>query len=383
VEKLGLPRAKEILAGPGRAALAELVAKDRALEPEFKAISDVERLARYHRDLRALLHNFVNFADFFSRDRLAVFQAGTLYLDSRSCELCVRVENAAAHAGLAAMSKAYIAYIDCKRPGGEAMAVAACFTQGDSDYLFVGRHGIFYDRKGRDWDATITKLIDSPISVRQAFWSPYKKFVRFIEEQVAKRAADADSAATSKLQAAATSTVDTAAAGKPAALPAKPRFEVGTVAALGVGVGALGTLFGGFIAGFMGLGVFMPLGILGIILAISGPSMLIAWIKLRQRNLGPILDANGWAINGRVKINLPLGNALTDQAKLPANSRRTLDDPYAEKSNPWRPWILIGVLLVIAAVWIRFDHNRHGRYFWQPAPVAAPAAPPAAVPPAG
>lgn len=374
VEKLGLPRAKEIIAGSGRAALAELVAKDKALEPEFKAISDVERLARYYRDLRALLHNYVNFADFFSRERLAIFQAGTLFLDSRSCELCVRVESAAAHATLAAMSKAYIAYVDCKRRG-ESMQVAACFTQGDSDYLFVGRHGVFYDRKGRDWDATITKLIDSPISVRQAFWSPYKKFVRFIEEQVAKRAADADNAATNRLQAAATSTVDTAAAGKPAsAVPAKPKFEVGTVAALGVGAGALGTLFGGFVAGFMGLGIFMPLGILGIILAISGPSMLIAWIKLRQRNLGPILDANGWAINGRVKINMPLGAALTEQAKLPANSKRTLDDPYAQEGSPVRFWALLGLLVIIAAGFIRINHNLHGHYFWQvaPAPIVAP-----------
>ena len=56
----------------------------------------------------------------------------------------------------------------------------------------VGRNGIFYDRKGRDWDATITKIIDNPISIRQAFWSPYKKVVRMIEEQVAKRAAAAD-----------------------------------------------------------------------------------------------------------------------------------------------------------------------------------------------
>lgn len=374
VEKLGLPRAKEILSGNGRAALAELVAKDKALEPEFKAISDVERLARYHRDLRALLHNYVNFADFFSRDRLAVFQAGTLYLDSRATELCVRVDNPAAHATLAAMSKAYIAYVECKRPGGEVMQVAACFTQGDSDYLFVGRHGIFYDRKGRDWDATITKLIDNPISVRQAFWSPYKKFVRFIEEQVAKRAAAADSASTSRLESAAASTVDTAAAGKPAAAPAKPKFEVGTVAALGVGIGAIGTLLGGFVAGFMGLGIWMPLGILGIMLAISGPSMLIAWLKLRQRNLGPILDANGWAINGRVKINTPLGAALTEQARLPKNSTRTLDDPYAGKASPWRFWILLGLLLVLAAGYIRLDHNRRGHYFWQePPPPAAPA----------
>jgi hypothetical protein len=45
-----------------------------------------------------------------------------------------------------------------------------------------GRNGIFYDRKGLDWDATITKIVDNPISIGQAFWSPYKKLLRWIEE---------------------------------------------------------------------------------------------------------------------------------------------------------------------------------------------------------
>ena len=377
VEKLGLARAKEILSGKGRDELKALLAKDKALEPEFKAISAVDRLVRYHRDLRALLHNFVNFADFYSIETKAVFQAGTLYLDSRSCDLCVRVDNPATHATLAAMSKAYIAYVECTRPNGATMNVAACFTQGDSDYIFLGRHGIFYDRKGLDWDATIIKLIESPISIRQSFWSPYKKFVRFIEEQVAKRAAAADSASTSKLESAAVTTVDTAAtgksspAGKPITAVGKPKFEVGTVAALGVGLGAIGTLLGGFVAGFLGLGLFMPLGILGVILAISGPSMLIAWIKLRQRNLGPILDANGWAINGRVKITVPFGTALTDKAVLPKNSTRILGDPYAEKRSSLRFWVLLAILTVVAFLAIRMDHNRRGHYFWKSAPPVA------------
>lgn len=367
VEQLGLARAKEILSGKGRDELNALLAKDKALEPEFKAISAVDRLVRYHRDLRTLLRNFVNFADFYAREIPAVFQAGTLYLDSRSCDLCVQVDNPAAHAKLAAMSKAYIAYVACTRPNGEKMNVAACFTQGGSDYLFVGRHGIFYDRKGVDWDATITKLVASPISIREAFWSPYKKFVRFIEEQVAKRAAAADSASTSKLQSAAVKTVDSAATGKATKPAAKPTFEVGTVAALGVGLGAIGTLLGGFVAGFLGLGFYMPLGVIGVILAISGPSMLIAWIKLRQRNLGPILDANGWAINGRVKITVPFGTALTDRAVLPKNSSRTLGDPYAEKRNSLRFWILLLVMVGIGLIAIRLDHNNRGHYIWQSA----------------
>lgn len=359
VEKLGLARAKEILGGTGREDLAVLIAADVALAPEFKAISDVERLTRYHRDLRALLHNFVNFADFFSRDRWAIFQAGTLYLDSRSTELCIRVDGANP---LAAMSKAYIAYCTCTRAGLPPMTIAACFTQGDSDYLFVGRHGLFYDRQGRDWDTVINSIVDNPISIRQAFWSPYKKFVRMIEEQVAKRAA----AAAEK-----TANVDPT---KPAELP--KRVDVGAVAAIGVAISGAMTAITLILGYVFQLKVWQyPLVLVGLILVISMPSMIIAWLKLRQRTLGPILEGNGWAVNGRVKINVPFGRALTDMAVLPPGAKRSLEDPYEDKeaAAQQRKAITFVVLVVFtaAAIWVRWDQTKYGCYFWQPAPAAA------------
>ena len=116
----------------------------------------------------------------------------------------MRVEDPAKHALMAGLAGAYLAYADCARPGtGEKMHIVAAFTAGDSDNLMVGRNGLFYDRQGRDWDATITKIIDNPISIRQAFWAPYKKFVRMIEEQVAKRAAAANNESTGMLSSAA------------------------------------------------------------------------------------------------------------------------------------------------------------------------------------
>jgi len=343
VEKLGLARSRELLAGRVRAALDRLLAQDKALEPEFTALNAVDRLVRYHRDLRSLLHNFVNFSDFYSPDRLAVFQAGTLYLDNRSCELCIRVDNPSAHAVLATTSKAYITYLDCHRPGGEAMKIAACFTQGDSDYLFVGRNGVFYDRLGHDWDATIIKIVDNPISLRQAFWSPYKKFVRMIEEQVAKRAAAADAETAGAILSA-----DAAKA------PAAPRkIDIGTVAALGVAVGAIGGAVATLATGLARLAPWqLPLVFVALMLLISLPAVIIAWLKLRQRTIGPLLEANGWAINGRLQINIPLGTALTEQAALPAGARRSLVDPYEDKgaTNRRRTFIVLAVIILAALI---------------------------------
>jgi hypothetical protein len=73
--------------------------------------------------------------------------------------------------------------------------------------------------------------------------------------------------------------------------------------------------------------------------------MLIAYLKLRQRNLGPILDANGWAVNTKAVINIPFGSTLTTLAELPKGSERSLVDPFAEKKTPWKRWIFLLVLL--------------------------------------
>ena len=232
-----------------------------------------------------------------------------MYLDQRSCDLCLTVEDAAKHATMAGLAGAYLAYVDCVRKAtGEKLSILAIFSQGDDDNLMVGRNGIFYDRKGNDYDATITKIVANPISVRQAFWAPYKKFVRFIEEQVAKRAAAADAAATANLQSAATSAPAT-----PAAAPNK--IDTGTLAAIGLVLttlmGALGVIF----TKIFGLPTWeIPLAFVGILLAISMPSVIMAWLQLRKRNLGPILDANGWAVNAKAKMNVPFGASLTQIA---------------------------------------------------------------------
>jgi hypothetical protein len=398
VEALGPDRIRAILLSGAREAITKLIARDLSLAADLAALESVERLARYYRDLPRLLANFVNFADFYDPARPAIFQAGTLYLDSRHCELCVQVSDAGAHAALATMSKCYIAYCDLRRPG-EAMKIAAVFSNGDNDFLMVGRNGLFVDRQGRDWDATVTKVIDNPISIRQAFWSPYKKFLRLVEEQVAKRAATADSAADAKLAAAASATAH-ADKGSPSK-PAEPKkFDLALVTGIGVALGSIGAMLAAVFAKVVDLAWWQyPLVLVGLFLLISLPSMLIAWLKLRQRTLGPVLEANGWAINGRVRINIPLGTTFTALAKLPPNSRRSLEDPFEDKAaaRARRRFVALLALAVVlgGVLWVRIDHNRRGGIYFgetpsapvpgQPAAPAAsptPAAPATAAPPA-
>ncbi len=349
VEKLSAARIREILAGIGKDTLAALIARDKAEDAKVRDIAALEKLVRFHRDLHLLCQNFVNFKDFYGRVQPAVFQAGTLYLDQRACELCLRVEDAGRHAAMAAQAGTYLAYCDCTRKAtGEKMQIVAAFTNGDSDNLMVGRNGIFYDRQGRDWDATITRIVDNPISIRQAFWAPYKKLVRFIEEQIARRAAAAEAASEAKLA----RTAEAAAQADktlPAAKPEPKKVDVGTVAALGVAFGALGTAFAtlaAYITGLLQLPFWQVcLAVAGLLLLISGPFMVMAWLKLRKRNLGPLLDANGWAVNTRARINVPLGASLTQVARVPLGAVTGAGDAFAERPSHWPK--LLGLLLAV------------------------------------
>ena len=129
-------------------------------------------------------------------------------------------------------------------------------------------------------------------------------------------------------------------------------------AAIGLAIGAIGTALAHVVGSIMILAWWqVPLALIALILVISGPSMIIAFIKLRQRNLAPILDANGWAVNARVKINIPFGGSLTSLARMPEGAERALKDPYAEKPWHWRGTLAVLILLAgaAAAVWfLRF-----------------------------
>ncbi|HEY1490674.1 MAG TPA: hypothetical protein VGF90_06505 [Verrucomicrobiae bacterium] len=373
VEKIGLQRAREILAGKAKETLTALIAKDKAEEGNSTAVIGLHRLIHYHRDLAKLCRNFVNFADFYGRKDKAIFQAGTLYLDQRSCELCLTVDDAGRHAAMAGMAGTYLAYCDCVRKGsGEKLSIVAAFTGGDSDNLIVGRNGIFYDRTGRDWDATITKIVENPISIRQAFWSPYKKLVRMIEERAAKQAAAADADANTQLTAVANTPVTPTTAAAPAA-PAKPAFDPSVIALISLALGSLAAAFAG-ILGF--LGKFeawqVPLVIAGIMLVISAPSMAIAWLKLRKRNLGPILDANGWAVNAKAKMNVPFGGALTGVAALPPGATFGAADKFAEKPSVW-PKVL-AVAFVVWFIWAFLNDSEGRLYHWTDGKYGKPSA---------
>jgi hypothetical protein len=363
LHQLELERLKAIVSGNGKAQLEALIAQDLAASTFAENVDAVERLVRYQRDLVTLLRNFVSFSDFYQSKNKAIFQIGTLYLDQRSCDLVLKVSDMARHATMAPFSGCYLVYCTCERKGEAPLQIVAALTGGDVDELMVpGRNGVFYDRQGRDWRAMVTKVVVQPVSIGQAFWSPYKRVAAFIEGQLQKFAASRDKDIEAKTTTGVATVATTPTAAPAAAATAPAGFDIakfaGIFAAMGLAVGAIGTALAAVMSGLFSLLWWqIPLVILGLLLLISGPSMLMAYLTLRRRNLGPLLDANGWAVNTRVKINVPFGAALTGLARLPAGAKRSLTDPFAEKKRPWGSLLLLLFVVIAAALfwWFRLN----------------------------
>ena len=365
VEKLTIAKVNEMLQQDKKASLLEIVAQDLALKEEADNIEMVDMFLHMLRDFYRLLRNFITFNDFYKKDKtiVSIFQSGTLIVDQRACRFCMKVENMGVHNATAATSGMFLIYCDCTTKTSPAkLQIVAAVTQGEVGNLIVGKNAVYYDNAGVEWDAVITKVVDNPISVMQAFWNPYRRMATAVENLINKSAAEKDAKmmanATAKINAAPTSLPAAPAEGAdPAAKPAPtPPFDIakfaGIFAAIGMAVGMIGSALVALNNELSDLAWWeLLLTFVAILMIISGPSMVMAWMKLRRRNIAPLLNANGWAVNATAKVSIPFGNTLTDMAKYP---KMKLKDPYAKSGMP--AWVKVLITLCIlggaaAAAW--------------------------------
>ena len=368
VEDLTIATVNELLQQDKKQALLDLVAQDASYKEEADNIEMVDKFLHILRDFYRLLKNFITFHDFYNKEKKlgAIFQSGTLIIDQRACRFCMKVENMPAHNATAATSGLFLVYCDCTTKTSAAkLQIVAAVTVGEIGNLIVGKNALYYDNAGVDWDAVITKVVDNPISVAQSFWSPYRRMATAVENLISKSAAEKDSKmmadATAKINAAPTTLPATPApaAGADAAAPkpaAAPPFDIakfaGIFAAIGMAVGMIGTALASLAKGLWALTWWqLVLVFLGLMMLISGPAMVLAWLKLRRRNIAPLLNANGWAVNAASKVSIPFGETLTDVAKYP---KLRLKDPYAKKGMSAWAKVLVTLLVlavIAAAVW--------------------------------
>ncbi len=264
-------------------------------------LDDEERILRYKLHLVEFLENYVNMKRLYDLEDLAVFQTGILRIDAKEMNLCFHVDSEAAHSALAERSKCCVIYLKLSRPSeGATRQICAVVTAGAVAQLYVGRNGVFYDRDGKDWEAVVTKVVEAQVSLREAFWAPWRKLGEGIAAAVKKFLGDKQAAAQKNVE---QGTQNAQAGGAAMA---------SSVAAIGIGVGMVGAAAASLMAAISNMTALqIAISVVALILVVSLPSVILTWFKLRQRDIGAILNASGWAINRPMRFSMKRARAFT------------------------------------------------------------------------
>ena len=300
----------------------EWVAAKPVMSPGSKDdLVEEERFLRYKLHLGELLENYVTMDRLYKSDT-AIFQNGVLRIDAREMNLCFHVASEAAHSALVEKSNCCVIYLKLSRPSEKAeRLICAVVTAGKVGTLYVGRNGVFYDRDGKDWEAVITKVVENQVSLEEAFWAPWKKIGDGIAGMVKKFISDKQSKATGSVQ---KGTESTQAGGAAMA---------SSVAAIGIGIGMVGSAAAALMAAISSMPAWkIGVALVALVMIVSVPSMILAWFKLRKRDLGVILNACGWAINRPMRFSMKRARGFTKCAP----------DPMA------KVWLALLVLVLLA-----------------------------------
>ncbi len=301
-----------------------LIEKCRATAVELDRIRGVEKLILYQVWILDLANNFVSFPHLYDARRRALFEMGTLVMDGRRFNFSVKVNDRAEHMRIAKTSSMYVLYVQvASAPDKPKYEVAVPVTAGGKGNLCVGKRGVFYDLAGQECDATVVEIIENPISISEALVSPFQRLGRLLTGKIEA----ITSAGEKKL--------DTAVGTAVAEAQSSPQKPDGTATAAPSGQAIGGILMGGGVA-IAALGsawafianqvsnlhwYVVVVGVVCAMLAVILPTSILAFLKLRRRELSAILEGSGWAINARMRLTRRQGRFFTQRPGYPRHAK--------------------------------------------------------------
>lgn len=349
---------RAVAEGPLPAAARALAAQDQDVASELVAFTDLEKVLLLQRWLFELANNFVALAALFDPNQRAMFDAGVLVLDGRRLDLCLRVPDKDAHRAIAEGSGIFLVYCDLDHtlPDGTVLhgAIAAAVTAGTRGGIATGKRGVFLDPEGRTWDARVTDVIVQPVSVWEATVAPFERLRDAVASRlrgmIEHKAAEVESGAHTQ---ATTASIPAAPAPAPAAPPAPAPAAGSALQGLLIGGSVAFAALGSALAFVMQtLASIEPLALLAtvgsVVGALAGGSALLGYFRLGRRDLSALLEAGGWALNGRMRLSPWLGGRFTVRPGLPAGSEVRRIEPG--HLGVWLALALVGLAVGVVLV---------------------------------
>ena len=345
VEALGFEKLHAYLDSDVAERLGALIEADCAAGEELEAVHDLEYLILLQRWFLDVCNNFVSFPYLYHPDRRAMFETGRLVMGGRVFNLNLRVADVNAHSALAARSGIYLLYSEVTGvTQAQPYFVVTPVTDGPIADLAVGKRGVLFDLSGQEWDTRVIKVVENPVNLGEAMVAPFKRLAALIastaeritagtEQQLQTQITQATTSLEAGIKEGIAAPAATAAPAEPVQpAPAAPQARSGgglrdLMLAGSVMVAALGTSFAFIAKTFSEMGLWDVLAAVGVGLAIIlVPTTLIAYVKLRRRNLSAVLEGSGWTINAPMPLTPGLRRLIVQKPPHPKSFQRLRKD---------------------------------------------------------
>jgi len=361
VEALGIDKLRRYLEERFAEGVGELIAESRRTAFDLDNLRLAEKLILYQAYMIDFANNFVSFPHLYDPDSHAMFEMGTLVMDGRRFNMAVVVEDRKRHANIARTSNMCLLYVEVTpRDGGKTCEVAVPVTSGGIGNLCVQKRGIFEDKDGKECDAVVVDIIENPISLREALVSPFKRLGKLLTGKIESLTARAEK----KLDQQAAATMDQATTAPPGKGAAAPAASGGMLMGVGVAGAALGSALAYVSKTLSEKPLAIGIGVLAAVVLVILPTSIVAWLKLRRRDLSAILEGSGWGINARMRLTRRQSRYFTQRPLYPKGSRGV-------SRVPWRGLLAVAVVLGLLAG--AGEGVRRYRNWKQQAPATQPA----------
>ena len=348
--ELGAERLRQILSDEALVESVEtLINESRAMALKLANVRLVEKLILYKSYLLAFVNSYVSFPDLYDPASRALFEVGSLVMDGRRFNLAVLVPDRKKHAQVSVKGNMFVLFVELSSKSEQPVPieVAVPVTAGGRGNLYVGKRGVFDHMDGRQLDAVVVDIVENPISLSEAIRSPFKRLGRVLSGKIEKLTSEAEE----KLDSSSSETFETLQAafkkGSPTT-PAAAGQPVGNVlAGGGIAVAALGSSAAFVAKTLAGLDWKAILGSLSIaILGVLVPVSIVAYLKLRQRDLSTLLEGSGWGINSRMRLSSGQIRYFTQAPSFPKGARGV-----RHRSALWWLWWLMAAAVLAAGAW--------------------------------
>ena len=139
-------------------------------------------------------------------------------------------------------------------------------------------------------------------------------------------------------------------------------------------IAAIGSAFAFMAKSIQGISIGSVLAVfLGILLIFGGPIILISLNKLFRRNLSIFFEANGFALNGQMRLSSKMGRFFTYTPRLPGRvkvfkreifSMESVEAQNSKNMQKYWLYILLGIFFVECVVLFCWYHRDAISQLW-------------------